>query len=111
MYEEWNGVMNKTRRRVKWMWGSIAAVFLGVIGIGAAIMVTHVIQHNRVVAYSEAVQRTNVAFAKINESQIEKNRATVLFAFQVEEAEKLQQNISDLSELSRDYFTLETLSE
>lgn len=103
--------MGKMRRRVKWIWGLTAAVVLIGVGIGAALFVAQMIQHNRVVAYSEAVQRTNVAFAKINEAQIEKNRATVLFAFQVEEAERLQQNIADLSELSGDYFTLETLSE
>lgn len=102
--------MRQVRRQAKLMWGLSAVVILGAIVIGAAIMIPQVLQQNRIVAYTDAVQHTNAAFTTINEAEIEKGRATVLVAFQIEEAEQLQRNMSDLSELSEDYFSLETVA-
>ena len=73
-------------------------------------MVPHWLQLKRIDAYSEAVQQANVAFAMMNEAEIEKNRAAVLFAFQLDEAEALRERIAELSERSEDYFSLESLT-
>ena len=100
--------MVTTRRRTIFMWVLGAVVLLGVLAVAAAIWVPHWLQQKRVDAYTEAVHQTNVAFAKIHEVQEEQHRVTVLFGFQTEEAEELQQRIADLSELSDDYFSLDS---